>query len=188
MRVEAGGPSRERKHGGLSIVKVRRSSNHSDLRKLPLDGSDMFLLSCIEGDLTVAQLADITGASARDTERRLLGLARMGLVEGVGGELKKQVSRTRKLTRPGSKSQRVGGEATMRPPPPTDEDLESIETLRPLSKAPEDLERITPLRPPSLEALFQAEPTGALLKLLTPGRGHPLEEVKIPRKRRTAEL
>jgi hypothetical protein len=72
----------------------------------------------------------------------------------------------------------------MRPPPPSDEDLEKTETLRPLSNVPADLERITPLRPPSLEALFHSEPTGALLKLLTPDRGHPLEEVKIPRKRR----
>ncbi len=101
--------------------------------------------------------------------------------------LEKHFSRTRKLTRPSLKAERVGVEATMRPPPPSEEDLESIETLRPLSKVPEDLERITPLRPPSLEALFHSEPTGALLKLLTPGRGHPLEEVKIPRKRRKVE-
>lgn len=169
-------------------MKVRRSSNHPDLRKLPLDGADMSLLSRMDGrDLTVAQLADVTGGGARDTERRLRELVRMGLVEGVEGDLKKHLSRTRKLTRPRSKAERVGGEITMRPPPPSEEDLESIETLRPLSKAPEDLERITPLRPPSLEALFHSEPTGALLKLLTPGRGHPLEEVKIPRKRRKVE-
>jgi hypothetical protein len=54
-----------------------------------------------------------------------------------------------------------------------------------MSKVPADLERITTFDAGSLDALFQAEPSRTLRKLLTPPADHPLEEVKIPRKRRS---
>ncbi|MFT3926053.1 MAG: hypothetical protein QM778_26150 [Myxococcales bacterium] len=184
-------------------MKVRRCSKQTNLRKLPLDGLDMYLLSCLEGELTVAQLADITATTPKETERRLLELARLGLIEGVEADLVQALTRARRSTRPSlkpaslkpasvkpastkKKSASNKPEVEIRPPPPSDDDLDAMETLRPLSTSAADLERITPLRPPSLDALFQAEPTGALLKLLTPSRGHPLEEVKIPRKRRSS--
>jgi|GEM_PF-5275054 len=148
----------------------------------------MYILSCLEGEMSVAQLAEVSATSLEETERRLRGLAHLGLVEGLDGELEKPPARARKAARPKlSRAVKPGPakpELTMRPPPPSDADLDALETLRPLSNAPADLERITSLRPIALDALFQAEPTGALLKLLTPSRGHPLEEVKIPRKRR----
>jgi hypothetical protein len=176
-------------------VKVRRRSKLPDLRKLPLDGVDMFLLSCLDGELSVAQLADITGqSSTRETERRVMALARLGLVEARGAP---SLSPSVRPARPSRSVLPVGSartpEGALRPgaaedaitirPPPPEVELDLRATL-PAAQRKTLSDRITPLRPPSLDALFQAEPTGALLKLLEPGKGHPRESVKPPRRKR----
>jgi hypothetical protein len=143
-----------------------------DLRKLPLDGVDMFLLSCLESELTLTQLSDVAAlGTTGETERRVRELLHMGLLEQVEGSWRPPprtsgVETRRVRLSGGDLLARDGAEpATLRPPP--GDDFESMQTLPPPPHQPIS-DRITPLRPPSLDALFRGEPTGGALKLVEP--------------------
>lgn len=148
---------------GPYAVKVRRSPSVADLSELPLDGSDMHLLSCLDGEMSVSQLALVVGHMTPDEALRCVSaLQELGVVELVD---------ERTSTRPDDM-------VTMRPPPGTTLDPDSRETLR---APPMDslLMRATPKASLALDAWFQAEPTEHLLKLLDP-EGEGLFDVEDP--------
>jgi hypothetical protein len=155
----------------------------------------MFLLSCLEGELTLAQLADIAAlAGPGETERRVETLCRLGLVEarasareyplgaraGAGERPEREQSGPFRAPahalETGTRRKFEPEPETLRPPPGSLEvrarldEFESRQTLVPARGGGPLTDRITPLRPPPLDALFQAESTGALLKLLEPER------------------
>ena len=70
---------------GGSRVKVRRTKRSIDLRNLPLDGFDMFLLTQLESTLSLQELLDIAPCDRDESLRRLHQLVAFQLVE-VSGE------------------------------------------------------------------------------------------------------
>lgn len=64
-------------------MKVRRSPSASNLYKLPLDGVDMLMLSCMDGETSLAELAELAGLTDEPEEalRRLRALEEQGLCE-----------------------------------------------------------------------------------------------------------
>jgi hypothetical protein len=61
-------------------MKIRRAAQKHRLRETPIDGFDMFLLSLVEEEISLAQLAEISSRSALETVRHVLRLGRLGLV------------------------------------------------------------------------------------------------------------
>jgi hypothetical protein len=62
-------------------VKVRRTQRSIDLRNLPLDGFDMFLLTQLESTLSLQELLDIAPCDHDESLRRLHQLVAFQLVE-----------------------------------------------------------------------------------------------------------
>lgn len=91
-------------------MKVRRSSRSVDLKNLPLDGLDMFLLVQLEGTLTTAELCDIAPCEKEETMRRLEQLEGFGIVEFTGetaaeiAELEATRARRMRKERPAARS------------------------------------------------------------------------------------
>jgi hypothetical protein len=69
---------------GGTRVKIRRTKRSIDLRNLPLDGFDMFLLTQLESTLSLPELLDIAPCDHDETIRRLHQLVGFQLVEVSG--------------------------------------------------------------------------------------------------------
>jgi hypothetical protein len=117
-------------------MKVRRTQRSIDLRNLPLDGLDMFLLTQLESVLSLQELLDIAPCDNDESLRRLHQLVSFQLVElsGAPGEKLPQPRPVRVAPRP----------AAPRPPSKArparvDFDDEDTSTLRPppTKKAPD---------------------------------------------------
>jgi hypothetical protein len=67
-------------------VKIRRTKRSIDLRNLPLDGFDMFLLTRLESTLALSELLDIAPCDHDETLRRLHQLVGFQLVEVSGAK------------------------------------------------------------------------------------------------------
>jgi hypothetical protein len=65
---------------------VRRSKRSIDLRNLPLDGFDMFLLAQLDMPQPLGDLIDIAPCDSQEAMRRVRQLAALGVVE-ISGEL-----------------------------------------------------------------------------------------------------
>jgi hypothetical protein len=131
---------------GSNVLRLRRRSKLPELRNLPLDGVDMFLLSRLDGELTLAQLTDIVAmCDPSETERRVYQLARLGLLDGPDVTTEHSgVSVARGLARSYEAEELV----TLRPPPPRMAvDPDSIITVRPPAPATEG-DAMDTLRPP----------------------------------------
>jgi hypothetical protein len=65
---------------------VRRSNRSIDLRNLPLDGFDMFLLAQLDMPQPLCDLIDIAPCDSQEAMRRVRQLAALGVIE-IAGEL-----------------------------------------------------------------------------------------------------
>jgi len=70
-------------------VKIRKAVLKQDLRTMPIDHGDMFLLAQVEDLVEMSELLDVAPWQALETERRLGVLVELGLLEWVNerGEL-----------------------------------------------------------------------------------------------------
>jgi hypothetical protein len=116
------------------------------LRAFPLAPADVFLLSRLDGVLTLEEVADVSPCDAEETRERLLGLVELGLVEVVEG----QASDLRRAAMGPSPAPRVPTRSGTRPtpartvPPPSDFDVDAMFEGEPAEPSPADrLERVT---------------------------------------------
>ncbi len=70
-------------------MKIRRTHNERDLRQLPLDATDMFLLTRVVGTVALAELLAVAPCDSLETTRRVEQLVKLGVlkVEGRQQEL-----------------------------------------------------------------------------------------------------
>jgi len=80
-------------------VKVRRSILKQDLRNMPIDHGDMFLMSQAEDLIDVSEVVEISPWEKGETERRLSCLVELGLLEW-DNERGEPVERVRRDTQP----------------------------------------------------------------------------------------
>jgi hypothetical protein len=60
---------------------IRRSRQRADLKNVPIDGFDMFLLNLVQDGLSLAQLVEIAPRKARETLSHVLHLTQLGLLQ-----------------------------------------------------------------------------------------------------------
>jgi hypothetical protein len=140
-------------------VRVRRSGRAVDLRNLPLDGFDMFLLAQLDSTASVAELIDIAPCDRAETLRRLFQLARFQVVDlsaetaDERAELARQVEPAAPVAppKPRLKDAAVTQKAVSRPRPDFDEEST---TLRPPpdKRRKAEAARVASARAPSEEA------------------------------------
>lgn len=64
-------------------MKIRKAVLKQDVRNMPIDHGDMFLLSQVEDLVEMSELLDVAPWQAMETERRLSTLVQLGLLEWV---------------------------------------------------------------------------------------------------------
>jgi hypothetical protein len=116
-------------------VKIVRSAHSVDLRNVPIDGFDMFLLSRLDLPLSLVDLAEMAPCDPTVTMERIYHLAQLGLVEIRPDDDAERPLRPRSLPavppRPVHRPVLVADDAqTLRPPPRTSS-LDDAVTLRP---------------------------------------------------------
>jgi hypothetical protein len=89
-------------------MKIRRTGYERDLRQLPLDATDMFLLTRVVGTVPLSELLAISPCDPGEAMQRVKHLAKLGVVELEGRSLALSVSA-------GDDDDAV----TIRPPPPS---------------------------------------------------------------------
>jgi hypothetical protein len=62
-------------------VKIRLLAKPSHLRHLSLDGTDMFLISRLDGEVSLGQLMDVSPCGPMETMHRIRRLAKLQVVE-----------------------------------------------------------------------------------------------------------
>ncbi len=86
--------------GGLwGHLKIRKSVLKRDLRDMPIDHGDMFLMSQTEELIDASEVAELMPWEAAETERRLSALVELGLLEWVN-ERGESIDRVRRDTQP----------------------------------------------------------------------------------------
>jgi hypothetical protein len=108
-------------------VLIRRSKLGLDLRTLPIDGFDMFLLTRVEGAAgatSINELVAVTPRAPLDTMQRVEQLVRLGLLE-VEGEPSEG------LMGDGARPLSVADDPITLKPPPRHVAFDDAQTLRP---------------------------------------------------------
>ena len=143
---------------GGTRVKIRRTKRSIDLRNLPLDGFDMFLLTQLESTLSLQELLDIAPCDHDETIRRLHQRVAFQLVE-VSGEPGEKlppakpvraVPKALELNLPPSSRIDFDDEetGTLRPPPGAQRRAHKA-PLRTAAARPANEDEATTLRPPA---------------------------------------
>jgi hypothetical protein len=65
-------------------MKIRRTGHERDLRQLPLDATDMFLLTRVVGTVALAELLAIAPCEASEVRQRVQHLAKLGVIKLEG--------------------------------------------------------------------------------------------------------
>jgi hypothetical protein len=65
-------------------VEIRRSAKNVELQSLPLDGLDMFLISRLEGAVSLSELVTLVPAEPAEVVRRAKRLVALGILEAHG--------------------------------------------------------------------------------------------------------
>jgi hypothetical protein len=139
-----------------------------DLRNLPLDGFDMFLLAQLDSTASVAELVDIAPCDRAETMRRLYQLARFQVVElsAETAEERAELARQREPEKPAASVREVGRAPEPEVAPAKPRLKEGAITAR-MQSRPQPVfdEESTTLRPPPDKKKQQRVPAAAARKL-----------------------